>query len=46
MLKENDKISIVIPCYNEEDVLLSFYEEVKKVMQIAGGGGAEISGGF
>lgn len=32
-MKSVDKISIVIPCYNEEDVLLNFYEETKKVMQ-------------
>ena len=26
------KISIVVPCYNEEKVLLMFYNEIKKVM--------------
>ena len=24
------KIAIIVPCYNEEDVLDSFYEEIKK----------------
>lgn len=27
------KISIVVPCYNEEDVLPIFYEEVKKIVK-------------
>lgn len=28
-----DKISIVIPCYNEEEALEYFYAEMKKVMK-------------
>lgn len=28
-----DKISIVVPCYNEEDVLQDFYKEVTRVMR-------------
>jgi len=27
-----DKISIIVPCYNEEEVLPLFYEEIKKVI--------------
>ena len=28
-----DKITIVVPCYNEEDALEYFYAEMKKVME-------------
>lgn len=28
-----DKISIVVPCYNEEPVLDAFYEEIKKITE-------------
>lgn len=28
-----DKISLIIPCYNEEEVLHAFYEEASKVAQ-------------
>lgn len=28
-----EKISIVVPCYNEEDALEYFYAEMKKVME-------------
>ena len=28
-----DKISIVVPCYNEEEALEYFYTEMKKVMK-------------
>ncbi|MDE7247748.1 MAG: glycosyltransferase family 2 protein, partial [Lachnospiraceae bacterium] len=31
-VKTGDKISIVVPCYNEEDVLSTFYHEVHKIM--------------
>lgn len=27
-----DKLTIIVPCYNEEEVLPAFYEEVKKVL--------------
>ncbi len=27
-----DKLTVIAPCYNEEEVLLSFYQEVKKVL--------------
>lgn len=30
-MKKQEKISIVIPCYNEEESLPSFYTEIKKV---------------
>ena len=29
-----DKISIIIPCFNEEDALPIYYDEMKKVMDI------------
>ena len=32
-----DKISIVVPCYNEEEALDYFYEEMNRVMQIMHG---------
>ena len=28
-----DKITIVVPCYNEEEALEYFYTEIKKVME-------------
>ena len=28
-----DKISIIVPCYNEEDSIPLFYQEIKKVMK-------------
>ena len=26
-----EKISLIVPCYNEEEVLLFFYEEFQKI---------------
>lgn len=31
-MKAGNKISVVVPCYNEEDVLLDFYHEVHRIM--------------
>ena len=28
-----DRISIIVPCYNEEQVLLLFYEETEKAVR-------------
>ncbi len=28
-----DKISIVIPCFNEEEAIPVYYEEMKKIMK-------------
>jgi len=28
-----DLISIIVPCYNEQEVLLKFYNEMKKVIK-------------
>ena len=28
-----DKISVIVPCFNEEDVLPLFYQEVTKVLE-------------
>ena len=28
-----DKISIVIPCFNEEEAILVYYMEMKKIMK-------------
>lgn len=32
-MEASDKVSIIVPCYNEEDVLYDFYNEVSKIMQ-------------
>lgn len=32
-MEEDIKISIIVPCYNEEDVLSEFYAAVKDVME-------------
>ena len=29
-----DKISIIVPCYNEQEALCYFYDEIKNVMQL------------
>ena len=29
----NMKISIIVPCYNEQDVLLIFYQEISGVLK-------------
>lgn len=34
MTKEKEKISLVIPCYNEEEVLFYFYKEFCKTAQV------------
>lgn len=31
-MKKTEKISVVVPCYNEEDVLLDFYKEISHVL--------------
>ena len=28
-----EKISIIVPCYNEEQVILMFYDEIKKILE-------------
>ena len=33
MYDPNVEISVIVPCYNEEDVLLLFYREVKNVLE-------------
>ena len=29
-----DKISVIVPCFNEEDVVALFYKETSKVLQL------------
>ena len=31
-----DKVSIIVPCYNEEEVLIYFYENTVQVLKQAG----------
>lgn len=33
-MQRKDKISVIVPCYNEEDVLSLFLQEVEKVFAI------------
>ena len=35
-MESKKKISIVVPCYNEQEVLPMFYEELNKVMKKLG----------